>query len=55
MYRRLRAAARFIDEAVGWHRVGLALSLVIIAAASFVLYRTLRGIDVRDCELIAII
>ncbi len=48
MYRRLRAAARFIDEAVGWHRVGLGLSLVIIAAASFVLYRTLRGIDVRE-------
>ena len=46
--RRLRAAARFVDETIGWHRIGLALSLAIIATASFVLYRTLRGIDVRE-------
>ena len=48
MYRRLRAAARFVDETIGWNRVGLALSLAIIATASFVLYRTLRGIDLRE-------
>src|SRR6476646_454215 len=48
MYRRLRTAARFVDETIGWNRVGLALSLAIIATASFVLYRTLRGIDLRE-------
>jgi uncharacterized membrane protein YbhN (UPF0104 family) len=48
---RLRAAARFVDEKIGWHRVGLALSLAIIATASVVLYRTLRGIDVREVLL----
>jgi uncharacterized membrane protein YbhN (UPF0104 family) len=48
MYRRLRVAARFVDETIGWSRVGLALSLAIIATASYVLYHTLRGIDVRE-------
>jgi uncharacterized membrane protein YbhN (UPF0104 family) len=45
---RLRAVARFVDENIGWNKVGLALSLAIIATASFVLYRTLRGIDVHE-------
>ena len=43
----LRAAARFIDQKIGWNRIGLALSLVIIGTAAVVLYRMLRGIDVR--------
>ena len=41
----LRATARLIDEKIGWNRIGLALSLVIIGTALFVLYRMLRGID----------
>jgi uncharacterized membrane protein YbhN (UPF0104 family) len=44
----LRAAARFVDQKVGWNRIGLALSLVIIASAATVLYRMLRGINVSD-------
>ena len=44
----LRATARLIDEKIGWNRIGLALSLVIIGIALFVLYRMLRGIDVAQ-------
>ena len=41
----LRAAARLIDQKIGWNRIGLALSLVIIVSAGVVLFRILRGID----------
>src|SRR5260370_33005519 len=34
MYRRLRAAARFVVETAGWNSDGLALRLAIIATAS---------------------
>jgi uncharacterized membrane protein YbhN (UPF0104 family) len=44
----LRATARFIDAKIGWNRIGLALSLVIILSAAVVLYRMLRGIDVAE-------
>jgi uncharacterized membrane protein YbhN (UPF0104 family) len=44
----LRATARLINEKIGWNRIGLALSLVIIGTALFVLYRMLRGIDVAQ-------
>jgi len=44
----LRAAARVIDQRIGWNRIGLALSLVIIATAAIVLYRILRDISVAD-------
>jgi uncharacterized membrane protein YbhN (UPF0104 family) len=44
----LRAAARLIDQKIGWNRIGLALSLVIIAVAGLVLYRILRGISAAD-------
>src|SRR5438552_3410571 len=44
----LRAAARLIDQKIGWNRIGLALSLIIITVAVVVLYRILRGIDVAD-------
>src|ERR1044072_9933173 len=40
----LRAAARVIDQKIGWNRLGLALSLVIIGTAGVVLYRILRDI-----------
>jgi glycosyltransferase 2 family protein len=42
----LRAAARFFDQKVGWHRVGFLLSLTIIAIAGVVLYRKLHDINV---------
>jgi glycosyltransferase 2 family protein len=44
----IRAAARVIDQKIGWNRIGLALSLVIIATAAMVLYRILRGISLPD-------
>ncbi|MEJ0075090.1 MAG: UPF0104 family protein [Alphaproteobacteria bacterium] len=44
----LRAAARVIDQRIGWNRIGLALSLVIIGTAAVVLYRILRDISGAD-------
>jgi len=44
----LRAAARLIDQKIGWNRIGLALSLIIIAVAAAVLYRILRGIEFSE-------
>jgi len=41
----LRAAKRFFDQRIGWNRVGIALSVTIIAIAAVVLYRMLRGIS----------
>jgi glycosyltransferase 2 family protein len=43
----VRAFARFVDERIGWNRVGFCLSLTIIAIAIFVLYRMLQGLDVH--------
>jgi uncharacterized membrane protein YbhN (UPF0104 family) len=45
---RLRAAAQTVDDSIGWSKIGLVLSLCIIAIACFVLFRTLRGIDLRE-------
>jgi hypothetical protein len=45
MLRRLRGTARFFDAKVGLSRLGLLLSLTIIAIAVVVLYRILRDID----------
>jgi uncharacterized membrane protein YbhN (UPF0104 family) len=42
----LRAVARFIDQRIGWHRVGFVLSASIIAIAAVVLYRKLHDINV---------
>jgi uncharacterized membrane protein YbhN (UPF0104 family) len=44
----IRAAARVIDQRIGWNRIGLALSLVIIGTAAVVLYRILRGISFAE-------
>jgi glycosyltransferase 2 family protein len=44
----LRAAKRFLDERIGWNRIGIALSVTIIAIAAFMLYRILRGIGFYD-------
>ncbi|MET0868491.1 MAG: lysylphosphatidylglycerol synthase domain-containing protein [Pseudorhodoplanes sp.] len=48
MVEMLRAAARFVSERIGWHRIGFALSVVIIFTAAIVLYRMLRTIDVNE-------
>jgi uncharacterized membrane protein YbhN (UPF0104 family) len=48
MLEMLRATARFISEKIGWHRIGFALSVVIIVTAAVVLYRMLRTIDVGE-------
>jgi uncharacterized membrane protein YbhN (UPF0104 family) len=42
----LRALARFFDQKIGWHRVGIILSVTIIAIAAVVLYRKLHNINV---------
>jgi glycosyltransferase 2 family protein len=44
----LRAVARFISEKIGWHRIGLAVSLTIITVAVVVLYRMLHAIDLSE-------
>ncbi|MGV3633101.1 MAG: lysylphosphatidylglycerol synthase domain-containing protein [Pseudorhodoplanes sp.] len=44
----LRSTARFVSEKIGWHRIGFALSVVIIVVAAVVLYRMLRGIDINE-------
>ena len=44
----LRAAARFVSEKIGWHRIGFALSLVIIVTAAVVLYRMLKTIEISE-------
>ena len=42
---RLRAAARFFEHRIGWHRLGAVLSVTIIAVAAVVLYRKLHDIN----------
>jgi uncharacterized membrane protein YbhN (UPF0104 family) len=43
-----RVVARFCDETLGWNRIGVLLSLTIIGVAVFVLYHTLRGINIEE-------
>src|ERR671913_1628574 len=45
MLNSLRTGARFFDRTIGWNKVGLLLSVAIIAVAGIVLYRMLRTID----------
>src|SRR5215475_2285258 len=42
----LRAFGRFFEQKVGLHRLGVALSIIIIAVAAVVLYRKLHNINV---------
>ena len=42
----LRAAARFFQNTIGWNRIGVLLSLTIIAVAAVVLFHMLREVDV---------
>jgi uncharacterized membrane protein YbhN (UPF0104 family) len=44
----LRAVARFIRKNIGWNRIGVLLSVTIIAIAAVVLFRMLHNIDVNE-------
>src|SRR5919204_2861324 len=44
----LHRAAVFCDRKIGWNRIGVALSLTLIAIAAVVLYRILRTIETRE-------
>ena len=48
MLKAVLAAARFCQQKIGWNRIGVVLSLAIIAVAIAVLYRMLNGIDFDD-------
>jgi glycosyltransferase 2 family protein len=48
MLKPLRATARFIQNKIGWNRIGVLLSLTIITLAVVVLVRMLRDIDVDE-------
>ena len=48
MIETFRAIARFFGRTIGWNRIGFVLSLIIITTAAVVLYRILRGIDLRE-------
>ena len=44
----LRSLGRFFEEKIGWSRVGVILSLAIIAVALVVLYRMLHDLDMDE-------
>ncbi len=46
MFKSLRAVARFFQKTIGWNRIGVLLSLAIIAVAAEVLFHMLRHLDV---------
>ncbi len=48
MYGGLYSFAKSFDEKIGWGKVGVLLSITIIAVAAVVLYHMLRGINVDD-------
>ena len=48
MLKSLRAVARFFQHKIGWNRIGVVLSLAIIAVAVVVLVHMLRGIDTDE-------
>ena len=48
MLKAVRAVAWFLQEKIGWNRIGFLLSATIITVAVVVLYRQLRGIDLNE-------
>ncbi len=48
MFEAARAVARFLDERIGWNRIGFVISATIIGVAVVILLRILRGIDVQE-------
>src|SRR5436853_7703634 len=47
MHRLLTTLKRGFKEKIGWKRLGIAASLLIIAIATSTLVRTLKGVDVN--------
>ncbi|MPZ36545.1 MAG: UPF0104 family protein [Rhizobiales bacterium] len=43
-----RMTQRFCEEKIGWGRIGLALSIAIIAIAAYVLHNILRAIEFKE-------
>jgi uncharacterized membrane protein YbhN (UPF0104 family) len=43
-----RLTQRFCEQNIGWGRIGVVLSVTIIAIAAYVLYNILRGIDFNE-------
>lgn len=48
MLKKLRGTARFFDRKIGWSRIGIVVSLTIIAIAVVVLFHILRDIDLDE-------
>jgi uncharacterized membrane protein YbhN (UPF0104 family) len=48
MLKLVQALRRFLDEVIGWNRLGFLLSVTIIAIALVVLYRMLQDLDVEE-------
>jgi uncharacterized membrane protein YbhN (UPF0104 family) len=48
MLKSLRAVARFFQSNIGWHRIGVLLSLSIIAVAAVVLFHMLRDLNIDE-------
>jgi uncharacterized membrane protein YbhN (UPF0104 family) len=48
MFNLLRAGARFFQDSIGWNRIGVFLSLTIIAVAVVVLVHMLRDINTNE-------
>ena len=48
MLKSLRAVARFFQSNIGWNRIGVLLSLAIIAVAADVLFHMLRDLKVGE-------
>jgi len=51
MLQSLRAVARLFQKYIGWNRVGVALSLIIIGVATYVLWRMLHDIDTAKVKV----
>jgi glycosyltransferase 2 family protein len=48
MLKSLRAVARFFQSNIGWQRIGVLLSLTVIAVAAVVLFHMLRDLNVDE-------
>ncbi len=48
MLRLVRAVARFFQHTIGWHRIGVVLSVAIIAIAVVVLFHTLHNLKIDE-------
>ena len=48
MLKSVRAVARFLQNTIGWNRIGLILSITIISVAGVVLFHMLRDIDTNE-------